>query len=1118
MKIDKSQNRPVWALVLSAIAIIGVLLGVRCFVDYQREMHLLEERLMAQAQVIDENLKANLYSVDLVLKNIRQEIDNTPTGLESKIDDYLKMHNSAIPGIRTLMITDSQGRCIHSNRNELIGRDLGKREYFTIIFNSVDKSKTFISPPFMGLLGAYVINVSKAIIGKNGEFRGIIAVSLSPEYFTTLLKSTIFATDNRVNLIHSDGIVFVAMPAEGNNAIAGRNLMKPGSLFLSHIRSGRAASMQSGRTMVSGEQRVIAYVTISPKELRFDKNLVVAASRDLWTALQTWKINTGIELLLYLLLSISAILVTGKILQRGADLTRTAEYNRALLDSFHAPIAILDQDGVIVSVNDAWKNFAEGNRTADGELPRRYGEGTSYLAVCQESHGDFSDEAGEALNGISSVLSGAAPEFSLEYPCHSPDVQRWFMMKAEPLRSESGGAVVAHIDISDLKRTYQQLQQRERDMKSVLDNMPAMIGYWNHDLRCRFGNYAYHDWFGIDPGTMPGMHISEVIGEERYQFNLPYIEGALRGEAQFFERTIPTPGGGEVRYSQASYIPDLDNGQVVGFYVLVTDISRTKKAELAAESANHAKSEFLANMSHEIRTPMNAIIGLSHLLLQTRLNPKQHDYLTKIHSAGNSLLGVINDILDFSKIESHKLDIEAVPFKLSDVLDHVGSIVSSQAEEHNLEVMFSIAPDLPLTLTGDPLRLGQILINLMSNAIKFTEKGEIIVAVEVAGGDEKEVNIRFMVQDTGIGMSEETLQKLFQPFTQADGSTTRKYGGTGLGLAISKNLVEIMGGEMQVESVPGIGSTFTFTIRFGLQPESAPCCILPPVDILGMRVLVVDDNANAREILVETLTACSFNVFSVESGERAILELERAAAHNQPYRVVLMDWKMPGMDGLETASKIRHDENLSEIPVIVMVTAFGREEIKQKAEQVGIQGYLTKPVIPSAIYNTIVEAMALPNTGQLHNVMAGPRKGTAVTKLNGAMILLVEDHHINQMVAREILERAGMQVHIAVNGQEAVEVLNNRNIDYDAVLMDLQMPVMDGYEATRLIRMDERHRELPIIAMTAHAMVDEIQKCLNTGMNDHVAKPIVPERLMAVLKKWIRKSDYQNTDSIKELL
>ena len=304
---------------------------------------------------------------------------------------------------------------------------------------------------------------------------------------------------------------------------------------------------------------------------------------------------------------------------------------------------------------------------------------------------------------------------------------------------------------------------------------------------------------------------------------------------------------------------------------------------------------------------------------------------------------------------------------------------------------------------------------------------------------------------------------------------------------------------MQVESVPGIGSTFTFTIRFGLQPESAPSCILPPVDILGMRVLVVDDNANAREILVETLTACSFNVFSVESGERAIEELEQAAAHNQPYRVVLMDWKMPGMDGLETASKIRHDENLSEIPVIVMVTAFGREEIKQKAEQVGIQGYLTKPVIPSAIYNTIVEAMALPDTGQLQSSMAGPRKRAAETILNGAMILLVEDHHINQMVAREILENAGMQVHVAVNGLEAVEVLNNGNIAYDAVLMDLQMPVMDGYEATRLIRLDERHRELPIIAMTAHAMVDEMQKCLNIGMNDHVAKPIVPERLMAVL-------------------
>ncbi len=539
MKTYKSRKRRVWVIVLSTIAIIGVLLGLKSVADYRQVVGLIEDRLMAQARVVDENLTANLLTVSLALENIRHELNDIPP---QQFDNFLKGQCDRMPGVRSLLVIDELGRCLHSSREELVGLDFSKRDYFITVQKAPDRNILFLSQPFKSVLGPYILNITKPITGKPGEFRGVITASLSQEYFQTLLKSTIFAPDNRIALIHSDGTVFTAIPDE-KNSIVGRNLMKPGSLLYRHIQEGKSASIQSGKSATTSDNRVFAYITNSSKDLRVDKHLIVAASRNLGEVLAHWMFSLGLQLSLYLLLSSTGIFITWRMLQRGAELARTAEYNRALMDSFHSHIAILDQDGVIVSVNDAWKNFAECNRTADGKLPRRCAVGTSYLEVCRESSGDYSDEAREAHDGISAVLAGKTDSFSLEYPCHSPITQRWFMMKAEPLRLESGGAVVAHIDISDLKRTYQQLQQRELDIKSVLDNMPAMIGYWNHDLRCSFGNYAYHGWFGIDPGTMSGKHIREVIGEERYQLNLPYIEGALRGEAQFFERAIPAPDG-----------------------------------------------------------------------------------------------------------------------------------------------------------------------------------------------------------------------------------------------------------------------------------------------------------------------------------------------------------------------------------------------------------------------------------------------------------------------------------------------------------------------------------------------------------------------------------------------
>ncbi|WP_163835058.1 transporter substrate-binding domain-containing protein [Spartinivicinus ruber] len=667
--------------------------------------------------------------------------------------------------------------------------------------------------------------------------------------------------------------------------------------------------------------------------------------------------------------------------------------------------------------------------------------------------------------------------------------------KNEPLR-----AVGTHVDITEELTRQQELSLA----RFSLDNSADDILWVRQDGSHRYVNMALCRSLGYEQEELLNKKVTDIDPELNQRAWESLWNVLTRGKPRTFE-TLRRRKDDSVYPVEvtANFMEYDDEGYV---FMSSRDITDRKQAEEAlrqaketADQANLAKSEFLANMSHEIRTPMNAIIGMSHLALQTELSKKQYDYISKIKSSSHALLGIINDILDFSKIEAGKMDMESINFDLEEVFDNLSSMMGVKAEEKNLQVVYQIEPDVPRQLIGDPLRLGQVLINLTHNAIKFTRKGQVTVSAKVRSKGDEEVELVFSVKDTGIGISDGQLSRLFDSFSQVDGSTTRKFGGTGLGLAICKKLVAMMGGDIKVVSEMGQGSEFVFTAKLGIHRSEDQLKRLSE-ELQGVRVLIVDDNETSQTVLTDMLETFSLRPQAVSSANEAYEFIKQAnQTPGDCFELVLMDWRMPDTDGIDASIYIKQMEGLAKVPAIVMVTAYGREEIMQQA-QGAVDGFLIKPVSPSVLLETVLRTC---DRWYRARVLKGSQQLTQIApQLVGAKVLLAEDNEINQQVAQELLLALGLDVVIANNGREAVEKIQQES--FRLVFMDIQMPEMDGFQATEKIRSMPQFDKLPIVAMTAHAMRRDREKCLAAGMNDHIAKPLNPDELSVMIAKWLK--------------
>ena len=1051
----------------------------------------------AMAQHANDTIKES----DIALSGVAERVEHDGTGPVSleRLRQLFSSRLSQLPQLNGLFVFDRNGQLIVSG-------DPGKprsynnadRDYFVFHRTHADRATRVGMPLLSRATGKWVVPVSRRIVDADGNFAGVVVATIDINFFLRFYDSLDIGHGGAAALILDSGRMVVRRPFESR--FQGADVTET-VLFHAHQLN------KSGTFLTKSSQDGVVRLN-SFRSLQ-DYPLFVAAALSQQEILAAWWTDTlwhsaGVGALVIALAFFGFRLIRLIGLRTAAEerLAASLDMTRAILDTAINPILTIDGTGVVRSLNPAGeKTFGYASHELVGQNIRTLVP-DNFVDAYNDYIAQFKQQ-GRTGGGSGRELAGLREDGSI-FPAH---------VSTAPM--VLAGELCFVCVITDLTEQHGQRTElaAARD-QLLLAAQTAELGIWSWNLA---DNALHWNARMFDIYEQPKTLLNNGLNFDHWRTRvhaadidatLHSLNAALEGNGDqlpLFRITLPA---GEIRYIQSRIRVERDaNGTPVMMTGINRDITdqhqlelRLREAKEQADAASAAKSSFLANMSHEIRTPMNAVLGMLHLVQLSSLNLRQRDYVSKAQTAAKSLLSLLNDILDYSKIDAGKLQLDVHPFELEPLMQDLGVVLSGNQGDKNVEVLFDLDSTLPESLIGDSLRLQQVLINLAGNALKFTLTGQVIVSVELLQRLDAAVRVRIAVTDSGIGISDEQTGRIFEGFNQAETSTTRRFGGSGLGLVICKRLVALMGGDLRVESEVGVGSRFWFDITLGV--DGAHAVADATVVDRQLRLLVADDNQLAGELLVRTVAALGWQADLVGGGIDAVKRISESVRAGQPYDVVLMDWRMPDLDGLNAARLIRGAKDSLPLPVVVMVTAYGREVLAEAREtgEAPFAGFLTKPITPKQLNEVVLRAL---NADNMHPPEIEEPAAKPAARLAGLNLLVVEDNALNRQVAEGVLRAEGAQVQLAEGGIEGVKRATTSGIPFDAVLMDIQMPDIDGFEATRRIRANPRFSSLPIIAMTANASNADRQACLAAGMNDHVGKPIDVEQLVSALHAQI---------------
>ncbi|SAL41634.1 multi-sensor hybrid histidine kinase [Caballeronia peredens] len=1049
-----------------------------------------------------------------------KEADTTLIGMVDRVEQegtspesLARVHRSLVsrveqlPQLNGLFIYDKTGAWIVNSQPQLDQRfNNSDREYFEYHRTHTDQGPHIGPPVRSRSTGKWIVPVSRRIDAPDGSFAGVALATIDVSFFSRFYDSLDLGQAGAAALVLNSGVMVVRRPFE--DRFVGKNVIDT-TLFRSHLEQGRSGvftttSSQDGVTRLNSFRELQDYPLFVAAALSRDEIIAPWWRDTLWHAAVTGML--ALVLALFGSTLVRQITARTRIEQ---ELARSLATTRTVLDTAINPIITVDERGAIRSFNSAGERvFGYAASEIIGQNIRMLVP-PAFLDTYNEYIMQFKGTTG--MPTAECELAGMRKN-GTSFPAH---------VSTGAMHLDGALHFVSVItDISRQKKERSELADARDQLLLAADI--AELGVWSWDIATGklHWNARMFEIYQYSPALLGnGLHI-EHWRQRIHPDDLAATEASLcavtDGETEElppFRIVLPD---GTTRRIQSGLRTQRDvNGKPFAMTGVNYDITdqyelefHLRNAKEQADAASAAKSSFLANMSHEIRTPMNAVLGMLHLVQLTTLNRRQQDYVSKAESAAKSLLNLLNDILDYSKIEAGKLQLDSHPFQPEKLMEELGVVLSGNQGTKDVEVLFDLDPALPDVLIGDGFRLQQVLINLAGNALKFTSAGQIVVSVHLLealrDAPADAVRVRIAVSDSGIGISEAQLERIFEGFTQAEASTSRRYGGSGLGLVICKRLVTMMGGQLEVSSRLGEGSRFWFDVTLGVEESGKSAYDDGAILTHGARVLIADDNAIAGEILSRTVRSLGWQADVVTSGIEAVERIGDAARGATPYDIALLDWRMPGLDGLNAAKLISTMKGRVAPPLVLLVTAFGREVLRESQEggAAPFAGFLTKPVTPKQLVAAIRAAM--PGDHATH-AQAQPQSQTHASamktrRLAGLSLLVVEDNALNRQVAEGLLLAEGAIVTLAESGREGVDLIVAAQARFDAVLMDVQMPDLDGLEATRLIRADSRFAALPIVAMTANASGADREDCIEAGMNDHVGKPIDVERLVAVLR------------------